>query len=248
MDDAVFSLAQKRILVTGSSSGIGQQIALTCGSNGAKVCITGRDVERLQAVYASLPADDHIQWAGDLADFDKLDELVDALSPLDGVVLNAGMVKTQPVQFIKSEDLDRIFDVNIKSTIVLIQKLLKKKKINKGASIVFISSISTQKATVGNAMYNATKGAVNSYAKSLALELAPKGIRVNVVLPGFVPTNILEGGHLSAEELAQHEKNYPIGRFGHPRDIALLVQYLLSDASAWMTGSLIPIDGGFSLK
>lgn len=248
MSKVAFSLVQKHILVTGSSSGIGQQIALNCGSDGAKVCISGRDQERLQAVYASLPSNGHLQWVGDLADFEQLDELVDALFPLDGLVLNAGMVKTQPVQFIKTEDLGRIFDVNIKSSIVLIQKLLKKKKLKKGSSIVFISSISTQKATVGNAMYNATKGAVNSYARSLALELAPKRIRVNVVLPGFVPTNILNDGQLSDEELARHEKNYPIGRFGTPEDIALLVQYLLSDASAWMTGSLIPIDGGFSLK
>ena len=123
-----------------------------------------------------------------------------------------------------------------------------KKKLNKGASIVFVSSISTQKATIGNAVYNATKGAVNAFVKSLALELAAKQIRANAILPGFVHTSILDNAKMSKEELEAHLKNYPLGRYGKPEDIAYLSTFLLSDKSNWMTGSLINLDGGFSLK
>ena len=97
-------------------------------------------------------------------------------------------------------------------------------------------------------MYSAAKGALNSFAKSLALELAPKQIRVNAILPGMVETAILKNGSISAEQLEKHKKNYPIGRFGVPEDIAGLTVYLMADLSKWMTGSLLTIDGGYSLK
>lgn len=97
-------------------------------------------------------------------------------------------------------------------------------------------------------MYSAAKGALNSFAKSLALELAPKRIRVNAVLPGMVVTNILNESSISSQQLEEHMKNYPIGRFGNPEDVAGLAVYLMSDASGWMTGSLLTIDGGYTLK
>jgi NAD(P)-dependent dehydrogenase (short-subunit alcohol dehydrogenase family) len=126
--------------------------------------------------------------------------------------------------------------------------LLKQKKIKKGASVCFVSSIASLHVTPGNAMYSASKGAVNAFARVLALELAPKQIRVNAVLPGLVETNILHNGPIGYEQLQTHLKNYPIGRFGKPEDVAYLCVYLLSDASSWMTGSLIILDGGFSIK
>ncbi|TNE80905.1 MAG: SDR family oxidoreductase [Bacteroidetes bacterium] len=245
----VFSLKGKSILVTGASSGIGKQIAITCADNGARVLLAGRDEARLKDSLREISDESESKYSiGDLAYEENLNSLCEQCFELEGLVLNAGMVKLLPVSFIKKSDLDLIFEVNIKSTILLVQKLLKAKKIKKGASIVFISSISTQKATVGNAMYNASKGAMNAFAKTLALELAPRQIRVNIVLPGFVHTNILGVGNAENEDLKKHRLNYPMGRFGEPKDIAYLVQYLLSDASEWMTGSLIPIDGGFSLK
>jgi NAD(P)-dependent dehydrogenase (short-subunit alcohol dehydrogenase family) len=158
------------------------------------------------------------------------------------------MVKTVPVRFIKRDDLDYMFNVNIQASIMLVQRLLKQKKVKDGGSICFVSSVATQKVTLGNAMYSATKGAVNSFTKALALEMAPKQIRVNAILPGFVETGILSDSAIGEDQLAKHKNNYPIGRFGKPEDIAYLSIYLLSDASQFMTGSLLTIDGGFSIK
>ena len=245
----IFSLKGKKILITGASSGIGRASAINCASQGAEVIFTGRDEARLKRAVSSVADNPNcLYWAGDLTDEANLDQLCGFSFPLDGLVLNAGVVKMAPVSFIKSADFDSLFNANVKSALFLLQKLLKSKKINKGASIVFVSSISTVKATVGNSLYIATKGAVNALTRSLALELASKKIRVNAVLPGFVNTGILGGNNEENEDLKKHVANYPLGRFGEPEDISHLIQYLLSDASSWMTGSLIPLDGGFSLK
>jgi NAD(P)-dependent dehydrogenase (short-subunit alcohol dehydrogenase family) len=246
--NTIFSLSGKKILVTGASSGIGRAIAIESSKQGATIIGTARNNNKLIETKEMLFDSDHIFFNADLSDEADLDKLVEGLPLLDGIVLNAGMVKTVPVKYIKKSILDYMFNVNIQSSILLIQKLLKSKKINSGGSICFISSVATQKATTGNAMYIATKGAVNSFAKALALELAPKQIRVNAIMPGFVETNILEETGISEEQLEAHKKNYPIGRFGKPEDVAYLSIYLMSDESRWMTGSLIVIDGGFSIK
>jgi NAD(P)-dependent dehydrogenase (short-subunit alcohol dehydrogenase family) len=170
------------------------------------------------------------------------------LPVLDGIILNAGMVKMVPVQFIKKDDLDYMFKLTLHSSIMLIQQLLKSKKIKSEASICFISSVASQKITIGNSVYSAAKGALNSFAKSLALELAPKQIRVNAILPGMIATGILASEVVSEEQLQTHLKNYPLGRFGTPEDVAGLTVYLMADVSKWMTGSLLTIDGGYTLK
>lgn len=244
---APFRLDGKTVLVTGASSGIGKAIATVAASQGASVCLAARDMVRLEQVSTTLANGGHRCFSADLARSADLEALSDNLPELDGLVLNAGMVKTAPVRFISEEDIQHLFAVNVQGSMQLVQKLLKKKKIAAGGSICFISSIATQKMTLGNSMYSATKGAVNAFAKALALEMAPKGIRSNVIMPGFVETNILGESSISAEQLAIHQKKYPIGRFGRPDDVAHLALYLLADESSWMTGSLLPIDGGYSL-
>lgn len=244
----LFSLEGKRILVTGASSGIGKSVALNTALQGAHLTILARNKKRLEATLAELPESlvQHSAICCDLSSKEDLDSLVSTIEPLDGVVLNAGAVKLAPIAFIKDDNVDELFEINIQSSIRLVQRLIRKKKLKEGASLVFISSIATQKATIGNSVYNATKGAVNAFVKSLALELANKQIRANAILPGFVPTGILNNA--DASELEAHLKNYPLGRYGKPEDIAYLSIYLLSDHSDWMTGSLINLDGGFSLK
>jgi len=245
----LFSLEGKNILVTGASSGLGKSVAINTSSQGARLIITARNNERLNETLNSLKSyDKHKAICCDLSSKKDLDILVEAIEPLEGIVLNAGAVKLAPIAFINDTSIDELFEVNVQSSIRLIQRLVRKKKLKKGASIVFISSIATQKATIGNAVYNATKGAVNSFVKSLALELAKKQIRANAILPGFVPTGIMSNSEMSKEELDVHLKNYPLGRYGKPEDIAYLAIYLLSDQSSWMTGSLLNLDGGFSLK
>jgi len=247
---SLFSLDGLKIMVTGASSGIGKSIAIVTALQGAQLAISARNNERLNDTLESLKENNyqHQKICCDLSCTNELDKLVETIEPLDGLVLCAGIVKLSPVAFISDESIEELFEVNVQSSIRLIQRLVRQKKLKKGASIVFISSIATQKATIGNAVYNATKGAVNSLVKSLALELAKKQIRVNAILPGFVSTGILDHTQISEEELQTHLKNYPLGRYGNPDDIAYLAVYLLSKQSTWMTGSLINLDGGFSLK
>jgi len=243
-----YSLAGKRILVTGASTGIGRSIAIWCANQQANVILTARNKPALEDTHQLLPNDGHSIITADLSKENDLIALASQLPVLDGIVMNAGMVKTQPVQFIKKAVMDEMFLVNFQASVLLIQQLLKMKKISKGGSICFISSVSSNYVQLGNSVYSATKGAVNSFAKGLALELAPKQIRVNAILPGLIETNILQNSTIGEDHLVEHKKNYPLGRYGKPDDVAHLVVYLLSDASSWMTGSLLTIDGGYSIK
>ncbi len=246
--DSVFGLSKKNILVTGASSGIGKAIAIQCAKQGANISLIARNQNRLQETLEVLEPSQHSIFVADLGNEDSIIKMVETLPELDGIVLNAGIVKTMPVRFAKKDAIDDMFNVNIKGSILFIQQLLKHKKIKSNASICFISSAASNKVTLGNAIYSATKGAVNSFTKALALELAPKQIRVNAILPGFVETALLDDSSITQEQLNIHKNNYPIGRFGRPDDIAFLTIYLMSDASEWMTGSLIPLDGGYTIK
>lgn len=246
--DSLFNLQGKTILVTGASSGIGKAIAILCAKQGANVLLTARNKEKLEETLQLLPEGNHQYFLADLTLDDNIKELVSQLPLLDGVILNAGMVKTVPVQYIKKEDLNYMFNLTLNSSVLMIQQLLKSKKIKPESSVCFISSVASQKITIGNSMYSAAKGALNSFSRSLALELAPKKIRVNAILPGMIETPILDAGSVSTEQLDLHLKNYPLGRFGKPDDIAGLTVYLMADVSKWMTGSLLTLDGGYTLK
>ncbi len=244
-----FNLNNKIIFVTGSSAGIGKAIAIGCSNMGANIIVTGRDISRLEATLEELKVNQENKFIlADLLIDDDLDKLVEQLPVLDGVVFNAGIVKTVPVSFIKKSQIQEVFDVNFISSVILIQKILSKKKIRKGGSICFISSVASNYVNLGNSLYSASKGAVNSFTKALALELAPKNIRVNAILPGFIETKILENSGIDTDAIKKHLNNYPMGRFGKPEDIANASIYLMSDASQWTTGSLMTVDGGYSIK
>jgi len=165
------------------------------------------------------------------------------------LVNNAGYTKLQPVQFITKEDFANILTVNTSAPIMLLQKLLRKRKLRKGASVVFTSSLAgTGVSTIGNSMYTASKGALTAFIRCAALELAPKQIRVNAVCPGMIDTGIIPTGSVSAQQIEEDKKNYPLGRYGTPDDVAWAMIFLLSDASAWITGDNLIIDGGLTLK
>tara|TARA_B110000027_G_scaffold133267_1_gene161317 strand:- start:888 stop:1631 length:744 start_codon:yes stop_codon:yes gene_type:complete len=247
MRESDFSLDDRTILVTGASSGLGASTAIECSKAGAKVIITGRSEERLNVTFTQLHGTGHTQLLFDLSVEEDISKLANSLPKLDGIALCAGITKTIPVKFISTESIEEIFQVNLVSSMLLIQKLLKIKKINKGGSIVFISSISTAYADKGNAIYAASKGALNSFSKVLALELSTRNITSNCIQPGFVPTSMLAAGVVSDEQLLDEKKKYPLG-FGEPRDIANGVIYLLSDAAKWVTGSVLTIDGGVTLR
>lgn len=244
-----YSLEGKTILITGASSGIGKATAIECSKMGANVIITARNEAKLIQVMTELEGEGHQMFLCDLSKETDIDKMVAELPDVQGVINNAGYTKILPVQFINTDELNSIFQVNTVAPILLLQKLLKKKKIKKGASIVFTSSLAGLGCcTVGNSMYSATKGAISAFIRCVALELAPKKIRVNAVCPAMVDTGILDSGTITKEQLSNELNNYPLGRFGNPSDIALAMVYLLSDASSWITGDNLVLDGGLTLK
>lgn len=243
-----FSLQDKTILVTGASSGIGKGVAIDTSKMGANLIITARNVDRLAETYNSLEDDGHQQIISDLGSEEDLSKLIEQLPVLNGVVLCAGIIKTTPVKNISPEAIDEIFEVNILSNIKLLSRLLKCKKLAKGASVVFISSVSTFNVKVGNSLYSATKGAMNSFAKAMALEVSKQKMRVNCIQPGFVPSSILNKSGIEQDDFVKwYMDRHPLG-LGTPSDIANACIYLLSDAAKWVTGSIFTIDGGYTLQ
>lgn len=244
-----YSLEGKTILVTGASSGIGRTTAIECSKLGATVIITARNEARLAQTFNQLEGSGHKLFLSDFSSIEEVDNLVSQLPELQGLVSNAGYTKIQPVQFINYEDINSILQVNTVAPMLLLQKLLKKKKLKKGASVVFTSSMAGLGfCTVGNSMYTASKGATSAFIRCVALELAPKKIRVNAVCPAMVDTGILDSGTVSKEQLEEDVKSYPLGRYGKPEDVAWAMIYLLSDASSWITGDNLVIDGGVTIK
>jgi NAD(P)-dependent dehydrogenase (short-subunit alcohol dehydrogenase family) len=243
-----FSLEGKVVLVSGASSGIGKAIAIECSKMGAKIFITGRDEVRLNDTFTQLDGPGHNKICADLLREDGIMAIVKQTSPLDGIVHSAGISKPMLFQFSGKEEINEIMGINFNSPANLTSQLLKNKKINKGASIVFISSVSGIFCSyIGSSIYSASKGAVNGLVKGLALEMAPKMIRVNTINPGIIDTNIFEAGTISREQLNEDIKRYPLKRYGKPEEVAYLAVYLLSDASSWVTGTGIVIDGGYTL-
>lgn len=239
-----FTLEGKTILVTGASSGIGRGIAIACSKMGATVIINGRNEQRLAETMTEMQGEENLSLAADLSDSNSLTEMVSRLPKLDGIVHCAGIGQRVLCKQLQETDLDTMMDVNFKAPVMLQTEILKHKKINKGASIVFIASIASNSPSIGNAVYSASKGAIISYANCLALELAPRQIRVNCILPAMIWTDLILKGGITEEELKEDEKKYPLKRYGKPEDIANLSIYLLSNAAAWMTGSSIKITGG----
>lgn len=243
-----FSLVGKTILITGASSGIGKATAIECAKLGAKLILAGRDEERLNEVLDSLEGDGHEQKRLDLTDVSALEEFVKELPIIDGCVNNAGIGGKLPIAFIKRNDLQSILDINTIAPVMLTQLLVKKKKMKKGSSMVLTSSISgVFSVDIGNTMYSITKSAIDGFMKNAAIELAVKGIRVNSVNPGMVETPINDIDSFTEEQRIKDMANYPMQRYGQPNDVAWGIIYLLSDASSWVTGTSLKIDGGYSL-
>ena len=243
MSDNTFSLAGKNILVTGASSGIGKSIALLCSNFGAKVYITARREERLQETISEIQGECEYIVA-DLVRQDEIDTLVKKLPKLDGIVHCAGVGSTIFCKNITEKDIAAVMKPNFEAPVLLQSSLLANKKVSKAASVVIIASFAAQSPTVGNALYSASKGALVSYAKCLALELAPRRIRVNCISPAMVKSEFLNNVNVDKSTLLEDEKRYPLGRYGEPKDIAGLALYLLSDSSEWMSGNNIEITGG----
>ena len=246
-----YSLENKTILVTGASSGIGRATALECAKLGARVIITARNKDRLNDTLQMLNVSgtEHKQIITDLTVEKQLIDMVMQLPVLDGCVNNAGIAHSRPIQFYKTEDIERIYQVNVVAPMLLTKELVKRKKLNKPSSIVFTSSIGgVFNIEPGNGIYGSSKCALDGYMRYAAKELAMKGIRCNSVNPGMVETPLIKQGTFTQDDMQKDLAKYSLQRYGEPRDIALAIVYLLSDASSWVTGTSLKIDGGRTLN
>ncbi len=245
----VFSLEGKTILVTGASSGIGKAVAQQCAAAGATCIITARNKDRLEETLASLDGEDHQMVIADLSDVKAIENLTEVLPKVNGVVCCAGVVETKILKFTEEEDLQKLFDTNAFSVIRLVRTMVQQRRLQKEASVVMISSISGVRCGyIGGSLYGATKGALEGFTKAAALELATMKIRVNTITPGMVETPILEGSAIDMEQLEADKLRYPLKRYGKPEEVGYAAVYMLSDATKWMTGTSMLIDGGYTLN
>lgn len=243
-----FSLEGKVILITGASSGIGRATAIECSRLGASLVITGRNEERLHETFDELDVSvcqHHNMIIADLSLEEGICNVVKQLPKINGVFSNAGIGNTRPIKFIKPNELEEVFKNNLFSHVLLAKQIIKNKLIEKNSSYVFTASIGGVWSIVpGNTQYGMTKAAIYSFMKSCAIELAPK-IRFNCVCPGMIDTPLTNFGSLTEEDKQKDAKKYLLGRYGKPEEVAHAVAFLLSDASSFIDGTSIVVDGGY---
>lgn len=247
-------LSDRRILVTGASSGIGQAVAVLLSRLGAKVVCTGRNAERLQKTLVLLEGDGHSARPYDLKNIAEipqwLESIVSSFGLLHGLVHAAGVQATLPIKLLTLEKWREVFLVNTEAALAL-AKGIQERKVYAGekGSIVFISSVMGQVGVPGRVAYSLSKGALNGMTRSLALELAPKHIRVNCVAPAFVRTPMYDEMEKiwNDEQRLQIEALHPLG-LGQPEDVAHAVAFLLADTGRWITGTIMVVDGGYTAQ
>jgi len=247
---SLFSLENKRILVTGASSGIGREIAQQVNAAGAHVIITGRNSEKLNETSSDFKPGTYTSIVCDLTNEQEIATRFKDLEPVDGIVHCAGIVVPYPTAFLNRNKINETFDTNFIAPVLLNAFLQHRKKINKESSLVFMSSISVDFPYEGGAMYACSKAALEAYRRSLALELVKQKIRSNCIAPALIKTPMYERADKNMFDVSIDERvgaRYLLG-IGMPADVAGLTMYLLSDASRWVTGKKFTIDGGLLLS
>jgi len=243
-----FSLHNFNILITGASAGIGRACAVEASSLGAHCILTGRNEDALQETTKLCKHTTDI-FVCDLKDTEAIKKMVANFKSIDGVVHCAGITYPRPIKFLKPEHIKEIFDINYNAPVLLTAQLLQTHKMNDGAAFVFISSISSKHPYFGGATYVSSKAAIEAFSRTLAIEIAPKKMRSNVLLPALVHTKMLEDTKLATGEdkFTEYEKMHPLG-FGQPEDVANAACFLLSPEAKWITGSELKMDGGLLLN
>lgn len=243
-----FTLEGKNILVTGASSGIGKATAILCAEMGAKVIALGRDRQRLVETLDSLTGEGHTIMVLDLTDEQAVETALSEIPALDGIANCAGIACMNPFQFVSQKEMETLLATNFVAPVMLVNRLLNAKKLQKGSSVVFVSSIDGPRVVhAGNSAYSASKSALAGMARNMAIDLASKRIRVNCVLPGTTDTAMIRTDNATEEMLQATAKSLPLKRFARPDEIANAIVFLLSDASSYVTGTELVIDGGSSI-
>lgn len=240
-------LKGKRILVTGASSGIGRAVAVKLSREGAKVHIAGRHQERLQETFEALDGEGHGRSHFDLSDYSKIDGWMEDIwdDGFSGFVHAAGCQMTCPVRNLQSESYERIVSINVMSGLALASACARRSENIKHGSLVFISAAAALAGSPALSVYAATKGAIISMVRSMALEFSEMGMRVNAIAPALLRSEMFDeiARQLTPEQFSAMEREYPLG-FGLPEDVANAAAYLSSDLSHWVTGTTLLVDGG----
>jgi NAD(P)-dependent dehydrogenase (short-subunit alcohol dehydrogenase family) len=240
-------------MITGASSGIGRAAALAISSKGARVVLTGRSEERLIETAAMLAGSGHGVRAAEIGDADSAFDLMKAVAneygPLDGVFHAAGEYMVLPIKVTKQRHLDQLFGASVFGGYGIARAAAQKALFNDGGSVIIMGSVSSERGHVGLGAYSGAKAAVQGLVRTLALELAPRRIRVNSIIASTIETEM----HLrtianAPKELVDlNESRHPLG-FGTPADISNALLFLLSSASSWVTGTAVTVDGGYTAK
>ena len=243
-----FSLECKTILVTGVASGMGKATAIACSKMGATIVGADYNADGMAETMTLLEGIGHLSYQINLAEEASWGALIEWTPVLDGIANCAGIANMNPFNFISREEMDKVFNINFFGPVLLTKSLLKAKKLNKGGSVVFVASVDGPRIVhAGNSVYSAGKSALVGMARNMAIDLAAKKIRVNCVLPGTTDTPLIRTANVTEESLAEVAKTFPLKRFGTPDDMANGIIYLLSDASSFVTGTELVIDGGYTL-
>ena len=249
-----FSLKNKNIVITGSSSGIGRQCAIACSQMGANVVLIARNEQRLKETLRNLSSGNHLFFCQDITEYNKLKEIINSavseIGQLDGFIHSAGIEITLPARSMDAKKYEQLFATNVISGFEIAKIISNKKFINpQRASFIFIASITGIFGVKGLVGYSSSKGALIAGSRSLSLELAARNITVNCISPGLIMTDLMKKffSKLENDQLENRVRNYPLG-IGQTEDVANACVFLLSDAAKWITGTNLVVDGGRSAQ
>ena len=236
----------KTVLITGATGGLGLSIASEFYKNNYKLILTGTNDSKLDNLTSKFTKNTKVIKC-DLAKKLEIENIIDQAqdTPIDILINNAGITKDNLFLRMKENDWDDVLNINLKANFILCKAVIKNMVKKRWGRVINITSAVAKMGNVGQTNYGASKAAIEGFTRSLALEVASRGITVNAVAPGFIKTEILDS--IDSSKLEEMAKNIPIGRIGAPEDISKLVSFLASDESSYITGQVLHVNGGLTL-